>query len=393
MSGPTPEQIAAVQANVNNLIDLTNFVHDYAQDKINNAYLLQSQDPSRDPGQAWIDIILGGSIWIIGDIPIPGAGAVAGILSGIFNYYTTNTPPSLKGTFAGVWQRFDATFIQANMDLTGIHDDVAGNWGKTYKGMDGKDYPVSSLASAQVSSKDNQAFVDMANDVLKAFDLGLWKETLGAKWNIWITSQDPTLFPEQHSWDLKGWSKGFVDAHPAYRVVGKWYDSGGSCCVRQRGWNIWEYWLGANANMFSDQAAPKSLCDYLFKDNGGGNVVRPDALTTREDVFTNWKLSHKTLYLPSPPPPVEAEVKALPEGARDIRTLLSDRPREEWERELRKAAAGSPELYYELQRRPRETVRKLLGLEIPEGITLQVLRERHNAFYLVLPSVGVPDEG
>lgn len=130
---PTPDQIAIVKTNVNNLIDLTNFVHGYAIDKINNAYDLQSQ-PQNDTGQAWADALIGGAIWVIGDIGFPGASFAAGILSGVFDMYTTNTPPNLQGAFAAIWQRFDATFLQANTDLTAIWTDPVSNWDKTYKG-------------------------------------------------------------------------------------------------------------------------------------------------------------------------------------------------------------------------------------------------------------------
>lgn len=389
MGTPTPEEIAAVQKNIDNLIDLTNFIHDYAQDKINNAYLLQSQDPDQDPGQAWIDIILGGSIWVLGDFGFPGANFAAGILSGIFTYYTTQTPPSLKGTFAGVWQRFDATFIQANLDLTAIHDDVAGHWNDTYKAVDGNDYTVSSLASAQVPAKDNNEFVQMAQKALTAFDVDLWKSTLGVKWNIWITSQDPTLFPEQQSWDWRGWSKGFVDVHPAYRVVAQWYDSHGkNCCSETKGWNIWEYWLGANANPFSDAAAPESLCDYLFQDDGGGNIVRPGSLATRADVFTNWGLPNKTLYIANYTPPVLASTDNRP--GKTIQEFLEDHSRQDLEARVQKKAAEDPEFYYELVRRPRETLYKFLGLKIPDIVNITVHPERHDQFHLVLPKIGGP---
>lgn len=36
--------------------------------------------------------------------------------------------------------------------------------------------------------------------------------------------------------------------------------------------------------------AADSLCDWLFKDDGFGNIVNPTGITTREDVFLNWGL-------------------------------------------------------------------------------------------------------
>jgi hypothetical protein len=290
MSDPTPAEIAAVQLNVNNLIDLTNFVHQYAIDHINNAYLLQSQTQS-DTGQAWADALIGGAIWGLGDTGFPGASFCAGILSGIFTMYTTNPPPNLQGAFATVWQRFDQTFLQANADLTAIYGDVKAHWNDTYKGFDSNSYQVSSLAQAAMPSKDEPAFSSAADSILKTFNYNLWKQTLKAAWYQWEGSDDPQLMEGDQNFDMAGWVRGFINEHPAYYITWSWDNQG------NQGFYYLEIWLGQNATTWTDAAAPQNLCEYLFQDDSAGGIVRPAALTTRADVFSNFGLTKQTYQM------------------------------------------------------------------------------------------------
>jgi hypothetical protein len=393
MSTPTPEQIATVKVNVNNLMDLTNFVHQYAIDKINNAYLLQSQ-PQNDAGQAWADALIGGSIWVLGDFGFPGANFCAGILSGVFDMYTTNTPPNLQGAFAAIWQRFDATFLQANTDLSAIYGDPVSHWNDTFTGVDNNPYLVSDLAFASMPGKDEPTFVSAAEGILTAFDYNLWKETLKAGWYQWEGDTDPMLFSdEDQNWDAAGWGRSFVQQHPAYYIKWKWTDNhSSSCCSEEKGWDIWEIWLGQHAGPFTDAAAPQNLCDYLFKDDGGGTVVNPSAITTRADVFSNFGLTCKTYFVNTGGGggPMLSTRRALVDfkhrPGKTFQELLEQEPRPALEAKVQKAAED-PQVAYELQKRPRETLFKILGLKIPDHISVNVIAEKPDQFFFVLPKV------
>jgi len=386
MSSPTPDQIATVKLNVNNLMDLTNFVHQYAIDKINNAYLLQSQ-PQDDTGQAWADALIGGAIWVLGDFGFPGSNLCAGLLSGVFDMYTTNTPPNLQGAFAAIWQRFDATFLQANTDLSAIYGDPAGHWNDTFKGVDGNSYLVSDLANAQMPGKDEPTFVAAAEGILTKFDYNLWQQTLKAGWYQWEGDTDPMLFSDENqNWDAAGWGRSFVQQHPAYYIKWEWTDNhSSSCCSEEKGWDIWEIWLGQNAGPFTDAAAPKNLCDYLFQDDGGGTIVNPAAITTRADVFSNFGLKCKSYFVNTGGGVADA-VPFQDRPGKSFQELLGTSSRAELEALVQKAAED-PAVAYELQRRPRETLFKLIGLKVPDHIGVQVLAEKPDQFYLVLPKV------
>lgn len=266
--------------------------------------------------------------------------------------------------------------------------------GQDIQGVDGKDYPVSSLVQATVPSKDESTFVEAAEAILKKFDYNLWKETLKVAWYQWEGSDDPMLFPENQSWDAASWGRSFVNEHPAYYITWSWYDNhSSSCCSESKGWNIDEIWLGQNANIFSDAAAPKNLYDYLFQDDGGGTVVNPAAVATRRDVFTNFGLTKKIFPVNNGVGVVVgAEKEFVSRPGKTIQELLSTSSRQELERQVQERAAADPAFHYELLRRPKEVLHSVLGLKIPDHISLKVIAEKPNEFFLVLPKVGGPKE-
>src|SRR5262249_46551346 len=156
----------------------------------------------------------------------------------------------------------------------------------------------------------------------------------------------------------------------------------------QHGYNVSEIWLGQNAGTFSDAAAPENLCNYLFQDDGGGTIVRPAALTTRADVFSNFGLTQKTFYVNNPPPIGAAmtrrdyvDFKNRP--GKTFEELLRQTSRADLEAKVRKAAAADPAVAYELQRRPKQTLLKLIDLKVPDHITVDVLAEKPDHFYFV----------
>lgn len=307
--------------------------------------------------------------------------------------YTTDTPPNLQGTFADIWQRFDATFLQANTDLTAIYSDPVAHWNDSYNGINGGSYPVSELVNATMPDKDESAFVSGAKSILNTFDYNLWKETLSAAWYQWEGSNDPTLLTESQSYDVAGMARGFCDIHPAYYIKWSWYDNhSSSCCSEEHGYQLSEIWLGQDAGVFTDAAAPQNLCDYLFQDDGGGTIVRPAALTTRADVFSNFGLTQKT-YIVDHGRGEEMTrkdyVDFMHRPGQTFEELLEHDTRANLEAQVQKAAAD-PAVAYELQRRPREALMKLINLKVPDHIRVEVIAEKPDHFFFVLPKVGGP---
>lgn len=390
---PNEQQIALCKKNVNNMMDFVNHFHDYAQDKINTAYDLISENPNTDPGEAWIANIIESAMKGVGSL-VPGIGPfLANFLSGMLDGYVKNPPPSLKGVFAQVWDRFDKTFLQANQDLSDIYADPASHWNDSFTNpANGQVVKVSDWGDSSKPSmpaKDDPQFQTMTDQALNGFEVATWQEVLPARYHKWITSADPTFFPDS-LWNgggsMQQWAADFTQKyHPAYWVYYERVDVNGNCCSAQHGNNVWEYWLGANATIFSDASAPKNLCDYLFKDDGQGNTTNPDGLAMRADVMNSrngWKLTSKTLIVASSVPPPEEMAE---EDAEHIRQALAKEGRGKLMQAAIKRAQTDPTFRSGLIHRTRETLAKEMNIHLPEQVNLHVLQETPDTFYVVIP--------
>src|SRR5437868_2978390 len=133
MTDPSQDQIDQARLNINNLMDWINHVHDYLQDVINEVYDKVNEQPNYDPMQKFVTNLMDSTLWSIGGLDFPGAGVISSFLGTFFGSYSgPDTPPALDGAFGSVWARFDATFLQANTDLSIIYGDIKGNWNKSY---------------------------------------------------------------------------------------------------------------------------------------------------------------------------------------------------------------------------------------------------------------------
>jgi hypothetical protein len=72
------------------------------------------------------------------------------------------------------------------------------------------------------------------------------------------------------------------------------------------------------------------------------------------------------------------------------RSFWEHESRADLEAQVRKAAVADPAVAYELQRRPKETLLKLINLKVPDHILVEVIAEKPDRFYFVLPKVGEP---
>src|SRR4051794_18336153 len=93
MTDPTPDQIAKVQLNVANIMDLTEQIHSFLQDVINEVYDKISEQPDYDPAQQFITNTLDAAFWSIGEFDFPGAGVVSSFLGTFFGAYSGPAMP------------------------------------------------------------------------------------------------------------------------------------------------------------------------------------------------------------------------------------------------------------------------------------------------------------
>lgn len=391
MANPTNDQIKQVQTNVSNLMDWINHVHDYLQDVINEVYDKVSESPDYDPMQQFVTNLMDSALWSIGSIDFPGAGVVSSFLGTFFGSYSgPSTPPSLKGTFGSVWERFDKTFLQANSDLSVIYGDVAGNWNNTYTNpVTGAVSHVSDLGTGQVNmpAKTDKLFQTMTDTAVAAYRFSLTKQTLGGKWQV--IQDEKGFFEAWSESQISSFAKSFVPQHPSYMVT---YDptTGGSLLSPQKGYMILENHLGTG--YFSE--APDDLCNWLFQDDGYGGTTNANGIAQRKDVFYHWGLQGS----------LTAVSQAIDDtsGARSISPadqvnaaswvqLFEQKPRQEVEQQVILKAQQDPAFRNQLLSDPKSALVPLLGLTLPDFINLEVIQETPNTFIMALPLIGAPD--
>ena len=407
MAAPTQQQVENVQANVQNMMDWVNHLHSYLQDIINETYDYISLPADSDPGQNFVDQLIYGMI--TGGIgSIPGLGILGGFLGGMFHSYVNSPPPSLQGVLAGVWDRFDKSFLQANTDLALIYNDVAGNWTKSYTNpADGSKIPVSSWGnSVTVPSSTSNDYQKMTDEAVAAYKVNLAKVLLKVKYEVVSDPQgvfEPGKSDAEAIAFIQSWSK----SNPAYYMQAG-HDTGGSPICPQKGYTYVEPFIGYGAGIFAHQL-PAETCTWLFKDDGWGVVTNASGLATRADVFCNWglkcsmdanqvgKIAANAWSIPDGCIKSEAvEVEEIPDEKLKLDRIRAARwhakfgetPRVDLEQRLIDKALSDPMFHYELVKRPRATVAEFVGVEFPETATFEVIPERAGEYKMVLPYAG-----
>lgn len=409
MTGPTQQQVANVQANVKNMMDWINHLHDYLQDIINETYDYISLEADKDPGQSFVDNLIYGMI--TGGIGrIPGLGILGGFLGGLFHEYVSSPPPSLQGVLAGVWDRFDKSFLQANTDLALIYNDVAGNWTKSFKDpSSGNDIAVSAWGdSVTVPSSTSNEFQTMTNTAVADYKVGLAKTLLKDRYQV-IGDPKGVFMSGKSDADAIAFIKSWEKSNPAYYMQAG-HDEGGSVCP-EKGYNYVEPFLGYGSSdpMFA-HAMPAATCKWLMKDDGWGTTINPDGLATRAEVFCSWglkcsmdihavgKIAAHGYDTPNgcinPGAPQEKVTPTETDFAIDQRRAdawhrkFEETPRAHWEQMIIDQALKDPVFHYELLKRPRKTVSNFFGIKFPKHVSFRVLQERAENYMMVLPYAG-----
>ncbi len=393
MSGPTPSQVQQAQANISNLMDWINHLHDYEQDVINEVYDRLSESSAHDPGQDFITAMTDGMLRSVGALPFPGAGAIAGFASAFFSVYSKNTPPSLKAQFASVWARFSATFLQANEDLAAIHADVAGHWNDTYTDpTTGKKYVIEQMGTGEISipAKTDPDFQKMTDTAVSAYRITLTKAQIGGKWMILKDTCGWNYPGGDDSW-AKGWTPGFVSKNPAFWI--RWSHEDSACCVPESE-DIFEDFIGQRVpSIFDDGGpAPSDLMSWLCSTDQFGNVTNKNGLVSREHLFNGWdgSLKSETYCIPQPaPPPVADPSEQDLRDAKEWDDLFRSKARHKLEQGIIDRAYSDADFYRALMRDPRDAVAAHLGVPFPAGASIEIIRENAGEYKLVLPLAGI----
>jgi hypothetical protein len=294
---PTSDLVDIVKTNLNNMIDFTNEVHDYCQDRINTVYNFEASPQSGDPGNLvalniLISIFTGGlsdmpAGWFRaeGELAGPvgvGIGMGAGLLAGILSAFTgSNSQPSLNAEFAKIWDRFSATFEAQLTQLSSYYSDPIGHWQDTLTNpLNNQSMTVGDLANGTFPAKGEKTFQQYVFAAVRHYEISLWYQTFHD--NFYMASTQTT------GWEPSFPAGTFVTNYPgAYNQL-------------QSSGNGRLYALTANSNGSVDQGLSSDAANHLFIDDGAGKVLNPGALVYRADVYVQWARGFP--FLPSPHP-------------------------------------------------------------------------------------------
>ncbi len=306
MSKPTPEQIAKVQSNINNIISYNRDVLINANIKLDNAYTLLNQQNNNDKGMQTAINFIGGCFWAIGGFFGPAGSIVANVLAGLVTTYATNTPPNLAGNFSSLSLRIENTINQINADLADYYKDPAANWDKTFSGSfttpfetrtaSGK---LSDLSTINFPTQDDPDYYTMLNKCIFAFDQNIWATLLNA---CVITFYDQDRNPMCNlPYDTNATDNNWLPHNKAFYHTWQYFDEKDCYGNRSQYYIKHEYNLGYGASMFSTNNINDTACDYLFI-NYSSDIANEKGLFQRDFVFTKLGIPTTTQHIHNNPP-------------------------------------------------------------------------------------------
>lgn len=384
---PTQAQVAQVQTNLKHLQKLNDYVYNQGQSKVTNAYLLLSETDSADPGMAVAVDIFRGAFMVLGKL-LPVGGGVATFMAGMVADWAKSTPPNLNATFASLLTRLQASSLAIDQQLATYHQDVAGNWGAQFT-LDGQTTTLADLASVTIPPETNPQFTTLAEAALVALDQQVWKTVLVAHYVItrWTSSSGDTNLGGAQSSPPVQYDTQFIAAHPAYYNTFTWYQKQ-HACDDPSGWIVGEYNLGTGAGPFNDGSVSAAACAYLFVDSSDGVVINQAGLFARKTVFDDLGITQTTYTVDAAPMAAQAlsrgYLRAMKSG-KTIGRLVEQEGREAIQQRIVERAHEDPVFATSLRNRPRQTIESLLGVKIPETVTIRAVLETPRSFTVVVP--------
>jgi len=331
-----------IKKNLKNLIDLNDESYPPANTEIGVVYGYLSATDNHDNGVNLFGDLLIEGLSLIGDIDNPAAPIVAWFLSGLVNSYNTSTPASLLSPdITQISSRYVATYLQIDTDLITILNDTENNLDKEFTIPDNLNLPApyndKKIIKVRELGEDNcnvpAKYSDDFNTLKNAFVIGfrnrLVKQELprinnyaigavhikyGTKYWLYIAQDPPggdkinwtggdwtitNIELQLQGRDVKVSGNSFEDFN---KIAGSFNEQSGSLIVVEgktdssisykkyymlQGFSDgeWSGWnLGSN-----------DFYNWLFKDDGFGNIMRPNSIGMRDDIFRNWGITNGNL--------------------------------------------------------------------------------------------------
>lgn len=287
---PLKDAIQKIQANLDSMIDLVDIYHNYFQTNVSELYTL-CQVKDDDNGQQIANKIILKSFDAIGMIgELEGAGAISGVLSAAFNYMIQDGGYDWNTTFADIWTRLNDNSIYLRRQLSTINSDVVGNWNIKFVNPNSNTIiTIADLVESAMPANHSIKFQKILDRMLIDGRYQLWKDVLPRRWDkVHLGNPTPISFKTES--EVNDFIKNYIDKNANYYIIPE---------KNGEYWDIHEWWLGYGSFFpYNHHEAPGILCLRLFQDDGLGNIVRPNSITTRKDVFENWGLQNLTVFMP-----------------------------------------------------------------------------------------------
>ncbi len=334
----TPEQIKKLKTNLNNLIEFNDRSYYSTSPVVEEVYHYLTSVNKVDPGMSLFQSLLDSSYELIGELPIPGAGIISWFIGGLLDSYSPDNQPNLNLDFGEVGARYNKTYYQIRLDLTTMYDDPTQNLDKVYTTSFGnkKTITLRELLNYDVPNKDDLDFTKILQAHTRAFRSSLCQQELPKSdqfkicgvfyqggWDVpnsiddvfwpylWADKQQPYMITndelrygdhEQENPkisvssdnfsmnDLKSAAAEFCKQSSQTLITnfaeGK--DDQGTEVLIFHKYYVMDYVNEDRPSSGFWRLASKGFCDWLFKDDGFGNIVNEDGCGNRADVFRNW---------------------------------------------------------------------------------------------------------
>jgi hypothetical protein len=349
-----PPDLDRIRQNTDRMIKYLDACAAYASQVPLEVYLAFQIPTPTDAKQGLASALFSSCFELISEVPIPGSGILSWFLSGLQEAYSDpkTEPASLAAPMVDILARFDANMLQMRLDLSIIHQDPQSHLYDTYQIPWGnkRTIQVWELGVMDFPDQNEPDFTRLIEVFVKAWRKSLSKNLLPMRYQIATIhykveleqSGDPTLFirvrrcwPENpkdsdanvpHSWsggdveislcgplsghrpiqsnvhgDGVNTRQAFLDTiakivsdHPeaCYLYDEIWERSAPDLNWGWKGATYWSCWL-VPAGSYGNQSftlAPVDFVHWLFIDDGAGNVVNPNGVAYRKEVFTSWGL-------------------------------------------------------------------------------------------------------
>ena len=324
-------ELQKIKTNLYNLIDFNSSSYENSNKIISEVYHYLNSVKEIDCGADIFNEILSEAFLKVSDIP-EGSG-ISWFLLGLLNSYNKNIPSTLDEDLGDIRNRYHYTYSQMYNDLTEMYNDPITNLDRSFNipFCDLKKITLRDLLNFNIPSKDDLLFEKCLTSHTRGFRSSLCKQELPKENKLEMiyvsyyngngyvpgTSTLEILYPFAYNYEngplivdnFELWANNDkvtkvefenneLDYDTFIETAGFFNHSQPQSFIVPWGnqeslYLYGKYYLMQHFTKSKDwKLAKASLCNWLFIDDGFGNIINPDGCGMREDVVRNWGIKN-----------------------------------------------------------------------------------------------------